>query len=144
MHPIHSNGPKIHVLGHFGKFHYCRKVDAKLAELAPLTPKIAKSSCIGIFCNECTQSSPLDPKLMFRGVSDRFVTAQKSMQNLPNWCKKRTSSLNKVMSEFFGTNAPDPLYWTQNSLFRGLPTILLLHESRCKTCLTSAINDKVR
>jgi hypothetical protein len=66
------------------------------------------------------------------------------MQNLPNWCKKRTSSLNKVMSEFFGTNAPDPLYWTQNSLFRGLPTILLLHESRCKTCLTSAINDKVR
>jgi hypothetical protein len=28
-------------LGRFGPFHYCTKVDAKLAELAPLTPKFA-------------------------------------------------------------------------------------------------------
>jgi hypothetical protein len=38
------------------------------------------------FRNERTRSTPLDPKLMFWSVSDCFVTAQKSMQNGPNWC----------------------------------------------------------
>jgi hypothetical protein len=41
-HLIHSIGPKTHVLGRFGLFRYCPKVDAKLAELAPLTQKFAK------------------------------------------------------------------------------------------------------
>jgi hypothetical protein len=31
--------PKSQVLGCFGPFRYCTKVDAKLAELAPLTQK---------------------------------------------------------------------------------------------------------
>jgi hypothetical protein len=51
------------------------KVDAKLAELVPLTHKFAKEGLIRIFHNERTQSTPLDAKLMFWGVSDRFVTA---------------------------------------------------------------------
>jgi hypothetical protein len=51
------------------------KVVAKLAELEPLTQKFAKRSCVGIFRNERTGSTPLDPKLMFLGVLDRFVTA---------------------------------------------------------------------
>jgi hypothetical protein len=46
---MHSIGPKTHVLGRFGPFHYGTKVDAKLAELAPLTLKFAKRSCVGIF-----------------------------------------------------------------------------------------------
>jgi hypothetical protein len=50
--PIHSIGPKTHVLAPFGPFRYCMKVDAKLAELAPLTPKFAKRSCVEIFRNE--------------------------------------------------------------------------------------------
>jgi hypothetical protein len=62
------------------------KVDAKLAELVPLTHKFAKQSRVGIFRNERIRSTPLDPKLMFMGVSDRFVTAKKSKQNWPNWC----------------------------------------------------------
>jgi transcription elongation factor len=41
-HPIHSFGPKTHILGRFGLFDYGTKVDAKLAKLAPLTPKFAK------------------------------------------------------------------------------------------------------
>jgi hypothetical protein len=41
-HAIHSIGPKTHVLGRFGPFRYCTKVDAKLAELVPLTHKFAK------------------------------------------------------------------------------------------------------
>jgi hypothetical protein len=54
MHRIHSIGPKIHVLGRLGPFHYCTKVDAKLAEPVPLTHKFAKRSCIEIFRNERT------------------------------------------------------------------------------------------
>jgi hypothetical protein len=57
------------------------KVDAKLAELVPLTHKFAKQSRVGIFRNELTRSTPLDPKLMFWGVWDRFVAVQKLMQN---------------------------------------------------------------
>jgi hypothetical protein len=70
--------------GHFGPFRYCMNDDAKLAELAPLTHKFAKRSCVGSFRNEHTRSTPLDPKLMFCGVSDPFVTARNSMQNRPN------------------------------------------------------------
>jgi hypothetical protein len=83
---MHSIGPKTHVLGRFRSFRYCMKVDAKLAELAPLTHKFAKHSRVGIFRNERTQSTPFRPKHMFRGVSDVFVTARKLMQNWPNWC----------------------------------------------------------
>jgi hypothetical protein len=85
MHLIHSVGPKTHVLVRFGMFRYYTKVNAKLAELVQLTHKFAKRSCIGIFRNERTRSTPLDLKLMFWGVSNRFVTARKSMQNWPNW-----------------------------------------------------------
>jgi hypothetical protein len=63
-------------MGRFGPFHYCTKVDAKLAELMPLTHKFAK----------------------------------------------------KVASDFFSTNAPDPLHWTQNSCFGAFRTVLFLHE----------------
>jgi hypothetical protein len=53
-------------------------VDVKLAEPAPLTQKFAERSCVKICHNERTGSTQLDPKLMFWGVSDRFVTAGKS------------------------------------------------------------------
>jgi hypothetical protein len=49
------------------------KADAKLAELVPLSQKFAKQSRVGIFRNEGTRSTPLEPKLMFLGVSDRFA-----------------------------------------------------------------------
>jgi hypothetical protein len=52
------------------------KDDAKLAELVPLSHKFAKKVA-SEFSNECTQSTPLDPKVMFWGVSDRFVTPRK-------------------------------------------------------------------
>jgi hypothetical protein len=41
-HPIHSIGSKTHVLGHFRPLLYSTKVDAKLAELVPLSHKFAK------------------------------------------------------------------------------------------------------
>jgi hypothetical protein len=85
MHLIYSVGPKTHILSHFGPFHYRTKVDAKLAELVQLTHMFAKKSRIRIFRNERTRSTPLDPKHMFWGVSDCFVTARKSIQNWLNY-----------------------------------------------------------
>ena len=35
---------------------------------AELVQKFVPRSRVGIFCNECTRSTPLDPKLMFRFV----------------------------------------------------------------------------
>jgi hypothetical protein len=105
--------------------------------------KFAKQSRVGIIRKERTRSTPFDSKLMFWSVSDRFVTARKSMQNWPNWSHYRTSSLNKVASEFFTTNAPDPLHLTQNLCFGTFRTVSLLHESRCKTIRTCAINSQV-
>jgi hypothetical protein len=84
MQPIHSIGPKTHVLGRFEPFRYCTKVDAKLAELVPLSQKFAKQSRVGIFPNERTQCTPFDPQLIFWGISDHFVTARKSIENWPN------------------------------------------------------------
>jgi hypothetical protein len=70
----------------FGQFCYCMKVDAKLAEPAPLSRKFATQNRVKIFRNERTRSTPFDPKLIIWGVSDRFVTARKSMQKWPNCC----------------------------------------------------------
>jgi hypothetical protein len=143
-HPINSIGPKTHVLGRFGPFCYCTNVDSKLSEQVPLSHKFAKQIRIRIFRNERTRSTPLDTKLMNWGVSDRFVAARKTMQNWLNGSRSRTSSLNKVASEIFPTNAPDPLHWTQNPCFRAFRTVSFLHESRCKTGRHGAINAKVR
>src|SRR6185437_2242512 len=50
---------------HLGSFRNCMKLDAKQGELVQLMQKFVPRSHIGIFCNERTQSTPLDPKLMF-------------------------------------------------------------------------------
>ena len=48
-----------------GPFRYFVKLGANRAELVQLMQKFVQRSCIGIFCNEGTQSIPLDPKLIF-------------------------------------------------------------------------------
>ena len=50
----------------------------------------------------------------------QFVALQHSVQNGPNLCK---NSCHEVASEFFATNAPDPLQWTLNSCFGVFRTI---------------------
>jgi hypothetical protein len=48
-----------------GSFRNCMKLGAKQCELLQLMQKYVPRSHVGIFCNERTQSTPLDPKLMF-------------------------------------------------------------------------------
>jgi len=45
------------------------KLGAKQSELVQLMQKFVLRSHVGIFRNERTQSTPLDPKLRFRSVS---------------------------------------------------------------------------
>jgi hypothetical protein len=47
-----------------------------------------------------TPIHPVGPKLMFWGISDRFVTPRKSMQNRPNLCNECKRSCNEVALEF--------------------------------------------
>jgi hypothetical protein len=68
------------------KFHYCMNFGAKPPELVQLIHKFVPRSCIAIFRNDRTGSTPLDPKLIFWGISHRFVTTRKSLQNGLNWC----------------------------------------------------------
>jgi hypothetical protein len=56
--------PKLMFRGIFGPICYCTKVDAKQAELVPLSHKFANQCCIGIFRNERTRCTPFEPKLV--------------------------------------------------------------------------------
>jgi hypothetical protein len=133
---INLIGPKSHVLGRLRLFLCCKNFHAKKVELVPFMHMFGQQSCIVIFRNKRTWSTPLDPKFKFWGVSGRFVTAWKSVQNGLNLC-------NKVTTDIFVTNAPDPSYWTPNSCFGAFRTVSLHHELRCKMGQTHTINAQV-
>ena len=95
MHPIDPIGPKTQVLVRFilfgcilDLFRNCMKLGAKRAELVQLTQNFMARTRIGIFGNERTPSTPLDPKLKYWFVSYYlgafwicFDTARNSVQN---------------------------------------------------------------
>ena len=75
-------------LGAFGTVGCHTKLDANWAELVQ---KFVPRSRVGIFRNELTRSSPLDPKLkilvhfvLFGCIWDRSVALGNSVQNEPN------------------------------------------------------------
>ena len=49
----------------FEQFHYSMKLGAERAKLEQLIPKFVPRRRVGIFRNERTRSTPLDPKLTF-------------------------------------------------------------------------------
>src|SRR6185312_11675712 len=107
---------------HSGPFGCLTKLGAKRAELVQ---KFVPRTCVEIFHNECTRSTPLDPKLMFWFVSYYLGAFGTVWLPYENRCKTgRTSdSGHEVVSEFFATNAPDPPHWTLNRCFGAFHTI---------------------
>ena len=100
---------------HLGPFGCLTKLGAKQAELVQ---KFVTRSRVGIFSNERSRSTPLDPKLMFlvrfvlfECIWDRLVALRNPVQNGPNKCK---SSCHEVALEFFATNTPNLPHWTLN------------------------------
>ena len=58
---------------HLGSFPNYMKLGAKQCELVQLMHELVPRSHVGIFRNERTQSTPLDPKLMFWCVTSVSV-----------------------------------------------------------------------
>ena len=87
---------------HLEPFCNCTKLGAKRARLVQLMQKFVPWCLVGIFHKERSQSTPLDPKLLFWCVY--FLVG----------CK---SSCQKVSSKFLKTDTPDPHNWTLSSCF---------------------------
>ena len=110
---------------HLGPFGCLTKHGTKRAELVQ---KFVPQSRVGILHNECTRSTPVDPKLMFwcilyymgalRTVWLRYETRCK----IGRTCK---SSCHEVALEFFTMHPPDQLHWSLNSCFRAFRTVLV-------------------
>ena len=91
-----------HYLGAFGTVWLPYETRCKTGRTSA---KVRARSRIGIFRNECTRYTPLDPKLMFwcvlfylGALRTVWLPYKNLVQNGPNKCK---SSCHKVVSEFF-------------------------------------------
>ena len=130
---------------HSGPFGCLTKLGAKRAELVQ---KFVPRSRVGIFRNERTQSTPLDPKLMswyilhYLGAfgtvwlpyKTRCKTAELPQKFVPRsrvgiFCNERTRSAPLHLKLTF---------WCFLYYLGAFGTIWLPHETRCKTGRTSA------
>ena len=130
---------------HLGPLGCLTKLGAKRAELVQ---KFVPRSRIGIFRNESTRSTPLDPKLMF------FVFRTIWVHLGPFWCHmklgaKRAKLVQKFVPRsrvgilFNERNRSTPLdsklmFWCVSYYFGAFGTVWLPYGTRCKMGRTSA------
>ena len=99
---------------HSGPFGCLTKLGAKQAELVQ---KFVPRSRVGIFRNERTRSTPLDPKLTFWYVRTIWVHSG-LFGSLIKLVAKRAELVQKFVPQsrlgIFRTNAPNPPHWTLN------------------------------
>jgi hypothetical protein len=143
-HLIQSIRPRTHVLGRFGTFRYCTKVNTKLAELAPLTPKISKWSCVGIFLQRAHLIQSIRPRTHVLGRPEPFCNCTKVDAKLAELAVLTPKFAKWSGVEIFRNERTWSLHWTHNSCFRAFGNVSLLHESRYKTSWTGATNTQVR
>ena len=97
---------------HFGPFGCVTKLGAKLTELVQ---KFVPRSRVGIFRNERTRSTPLEPKLIF-GTFHIIWAHLGPFGCLTKFRAKRAELGQKFVPrsrvELFARNAPDPPHWT--------------------------------
>ena len=103
----------LNYLGALGSLSCLTKLRAKHSELVQ---KFMPRSRVGIYRNECTGSTPLDPKLMFWCVSYHWVHSGPfgCVTKIGAKWAELVRSCHKVASEYFATNANDPTHWTLN------------------------------
>ena len=118
---------------HSGPFGCRRKLGAKRAELVQ---KFVPRSRIGIFRNERTQSTPLDPKLLSFGCltklgAKRAELVQKFVprSRIRIFCYERTR---------FSHLDPKLMFWCFSYYLGAIGTVWMPYETRCKTGRTSA------
>src|SRR6187455_694952 len=81
-HPIHLFGPNSDVLLRFGQFRYCARNHAGVAFNAPVRPLTKRCTVSVQKRNERTQSTILDPIVMFGSVLVSFITVRETMPGL--------------------------------------------------------------
>ena len=87
------------------------KVGAKRAELVQKFMPRSRVELVGIFRNERTRSTPLDPKLMFSAIRTIWVYLEPFGCHTNRGAKRAElvqKFENEVESEVFAPNAPDP------------------------------------
>ena len=116
---------------HSGLFGCLTKLGAKWAELVQ---KFVPRSRVGIFLNERTRSTPMDPKLMFWYVSYYLGAFGAVWLPYESLCEMgRTSA--KVRATPLD---PKLMFWCISYYFGAFGTIWLPYETRCKTVQTSS------
>ena len=111
---------------HLGPFSCLTKPCAKRAELVQ---KFVTQSRVGIFRNERTHSTPLDPKFMFWRILyylGVFGTIVCLMKLGAKWAELVQKFVHEVASNFFGTNIHGSPHWTLN-LFVGVFHTIWVH-----------------
>ena len=101
-------------LSAFGTFGCLTKLGAKQAELVQ---KFVPRSHFGIFRNERTRSTPLDPKLTFWCISYNLCAVEAKRAELVQ------KFVPRIRVALFATNAPYPPHWTINYRFGAFHTI---------------------
>ena len=99
---------------HSGPFGCLTKLRAKRAELVQ---KFVPRSRVRIFRNECTRSTPFDPKLMFWCISYHLgVFGTVWLPYETRWKTGRTSAKVRATKSHqnFLQRTPDPPHWTLN------------------------------
>ena len=130
---------------HSGLFGCLTKLGAKRAELAQ---KFVPQSRVGIIRNECTRSSPLDPKLMFWLMS-YYLGAFGTVWLLTKLGAKRAELVQKLVprchdgifrNERTRSTPLDPklTFWCIRFYLGAFGTVWLPYEARRKTGRTSA------
>ena len=115
---------------------------------AKLVQKFVPRSRVGIFHNECTRSTPLDPKLMFWCVSCYlgafgtvwlpYKTRCKTAAQLQNFVPRNRVGV--FRNERTQSTQWDPklTFWCVSYHLGAFGTVWLPYETRCKTSRTSA------
>ena len=128
-----------------GPFGCLTKLGAKRAGLVQ---KFVPRTCVGIFRNERTRSTPLDPKLMFWYVS-YYLGALGPFGCLMKLGAKRAELVQKYVSQsrvrFFRNERtrstlldPKLMFWCVSYYLGAFGTVWLPYETRCTTGRTSA------
>ena len=128
-----------------GPFGCLTKLSAKWAKLLQ---KFVPRSCVGIFDNESTRSTPFNPKLMFWCIS-YHLGASRPFGCLTKLVVKRAELLQKFVprsrvgifyNESSRSNPLDPklMFWCVSYHLGAFGTVWLPSETRWKTGRTSA------
>src|SRR6185437_63195 len=116
------------------------KLGAKRAELVQ---KFVPRSRVGIYRNELTRSTPLDPKLMFWCVLYYFIAFGTVWLRYETRCKtgrtsakvRATMSHQNFSQQHIRSTPLDPklMFWCVSYYFGAFGTVWLPYEIRCKT-----------